>query len=241
MTLPKWVNVSNWYPRLRDNTFFTTFVKLTDKEMIVLANGRVDDPLAPQIIERIDAAMDQIPMRWRSFVSADTVAPTDTGRFTSKFGAVVSAESAWRVLCESSKVRLAVANGDTDTIVVRPYRPLTRPREFRLFIYNGELKAMSQYWLTRHFRRLNDDSLKSTFWNEAKKFVQSIKSKLPEQTLVMDVYFTRHHRIMIMDLNPWGPPTKPLLMNSWNLDWKTEFGLRLIPPPEQSAGAVPND
>ncbi len=237
MPTPKWVNTSFWYPILREHTFFTAFVKLTDKEIVALANGRINDPVAPGVIQRIDEAMDKIPMRWRSFVTADVVAPTDTGRFVSKFGAVVSAESAWRILCESSKVRLAIAEGDTDTIVVRPYRPLTRPREFRLFIYEGELKAMSQFWLTRHFRRLNDDGLKKRFWDEAVKFVESIKDKLPEKTLVMDVYFTRSHEILIIDLNVWGPPTNPLLM-SWNSDWKTVFGLRLIPEPEHAATSV---
>lgn len=233
-----WTCASKWYPALSDFTFPMQFIPLDSKEIVALANGRVDAPEAKGVIERIDAAMKQMPMLWRSFVFADCVAPTDTERFKLKNGAVVSPDSAWRILCESEKVRLAVADGATSTIVIKPFRSMTRPREFRLFVYEGQLKAMSQYWLNRHFRRLNAEFIQDDYWNRADEFVQKIMERLPCQTLVIDIYFTRQLEIMIVDLNEWGPPTQPLLMRKWNLDWKNVFGIRLIPPPVQLSGDV---
>lgn len=233
-----WTCASHWYPALSDYTFVTQFIPLEKKEIIALANGRVDAPEAEGVIDRINTAMKRIPMLWRSFVFADCVAPTDTERFKLKGGSVVSAESAWRVLCESEKVRMAVAEGLTSTIGIKQFRSMTRPREFRLFIHEGELKAMSQYWLDRHFRRLDADFIQDDYWMRALEFIEKVRKCLPAQTLVMDVYFTRQLEIMIVDINPWGPPTKPLLMRSWDIDWKTVHGLRLIPPPVLLSGDV---
>lgn len=233
-----WTCASKWYPDLAEHTFPMQFVPLRPEEIIALANGRSDAPEAAEVIQRIDAAMKRIPMLWRSFVFADSVAPTDTERFKLKGGAVVSAESAWRILCESGKVRLAVAGGHASMIGIKPYRPITQPREFRLFIQDGELKAMSQYWLNRHFRRLNADFVQEDYWNRAQKFIADIAWKLPVKTLVMDIYFTRQLEILIIDLNIWGLPTDPLLLRKWNIVWDPIPGLKLIPPPVQISGEV---
>ena len=54
---------------------------------------------------------------------------------------------------------------------------------------------------------------------------------LPIKDLVMDVYFTAEHRILIVDLNAWGEPTDPLLMRTWDRDWSEPAGIVLMPSP----------
>jgi len=114
---------------------------------------------------------------------------------------------------------------------------MNRTREFRLFLYQGKLRAMSQYWLIRHDRRL--EGRKDALWKNAIRFVDEISWLLPYPTIVMDIYFTAEGRILIIDFNPWGPPTDPLLLRTWERPWdEGDIGLRLIPPPVKVGGSV---
>ena len=95
---------------------------------------------------------------------------------------------------------------------------------------------MSQYNLIRHFRRLV--GVQERYWKIAQEFVKEISWRLPIPTLVMDIYFTHNEDILIFDLNPWGEPTAPLLLRSWERDWSNPAGLLLIPPPTKISGSV---
>ena len=215
--------VSNWYLTLADYTFPTTFVKLRDSEIQLLADG-CKEAAAEPIVKRIANA--QKAFSGSTFVTADVLAPTDTERFRNKKGAVHSAQSAWENLINSKKVRQAAAEKEFDCICVRPFRNMTHAREFRLFINDGELKLMSQYWLYRKFYRLDDRQ--ELYWNKAKEFVEEISWLLPAENIVMDIYFTSKEQIILIDFNCWGEPTRPLLAESWNIDWNIEHGLKLL-------------
>ncbi len=228
------LNASSWYGSLAEHTFPASFIKLSPSEIRALAEGDVDGDDATAVVKRLRGPMDAFP--GNCFVFVDTAAPTDTERFKGKRGAVYSPKSAWRYLCESRKVCDAVASGAADHICVRPFRRMSVPREFRLFIQDGVLKAMSQYWLIRHFRRL--EGRKEHYWDMARAFVEKIEWLLPIRTLVVDIYFTARNDILIVDLNPWGPPTDPLLLRDWDRDWSDTNGIFLIPPPRKVKGDV---
>ena len=234
----RFLRIPEWYPILASYTFLTTFVRLRSEAQLLLAGKIADDGAVEEISERIIADLKQplASVNGPCFVSVDTCAPTDTERFAKKGGAVFSAESVLRILRESKKVREAAQAGLVENICIRHYRNMTAPREFRLFIHNGELNAMSQYHLTRHFRRL--EGVRERYWEAAQKLVEDVAWRLPVKNLVMDIYFTHSGKILILDLNPWGEPTSPLLLNSWSRDWETKAGIVLIPPPKPIKGNV---
>ena len=126
--------------------------------------------------------------------------------------------------------------GEVEYICLRPFRRMNRTREFRLFIRDGQLNAMSQYYLLRHFRRL--EGVREKYWERAGEFVEHISWMLPLKTLVMDIYFTAGGEIMIVDLNPWGGATDPLLLRSWDRDWSKPAGIVLMDPPTRISGDV---
>ncbi|MDD2404660.1 MAG: hypothetical protein PHV75_01825 [Victivallaceae bacterium] len=223
----------NWYPVLADYTFLTTFIKLKPEEVQALASGLQKGSIVNAVIERLRHPMDAI--FGNCFVSVDMAAPTDTERFKGKRGAVHSPESAWRYLAESPKIRAAAANNEVANICIRPFRRMNQTREFRLFINDGKLSAMSQYWLLRHFRRL--EGVKDEFWRKAEQFVKNISWRLPEKQLVMDIYCTSDDNILIVDLNPWGQ-CDPKLLHTWERDWETPTGIVLMPPPTTISGNV---
>jgi hypothetical protein len=43
---------------------------------------------------------------------------------------------------------------------------------------------------------------------------------------------------MVIDLNKWGEPTNPLMLNTWNRDWSQSAGIVLMPPPISISGDV---
>ncbi len=227
-----------WYPVLASHTFLTSFVRLRPEAVAELADGVKEGgkkhPAVKEAIEALRRPMSAIP--GNCFTAVDVCAPTDTERFEFKRGAVFSPESAWRYLAESRKVRAAAAAGQVEYICLRPFRRMNRTREFRLFIRDGELNAMSQYHLIRHFRRL--EGVKQDYWKQAKKFIDTVSWLLPLRTLVMDIYFTSDRQILIVDLNPWGGTTDPLMLRSWSRDWSESAGIVLMPPPTRISGEV---
>lgn len=235
------LSIPGWYQELGPYTFETKFLKLRPEAVAALAQGAgggekisMDSEISRQVIAELKLLMRTVP--GNSFVSVDCCAPTDTERFMQKGGAVYSAKSAWFYLVQSEKVASAAAAGMVEHICVRPFRRVSKAREFRLFIRDGKLVAMSQYHLIRHFRRL--EGVKERYWNYAVEFINKISWQLPVKDLVMDIYITASNRIMIFDLNCWGEPTSPLLLNSWERDWDEASGIHLILPPTPISGTV---
>ncbi|QSH40268.1 hypothetical protein P0136_00550 [Lentisphaerota bacterium ZTH] len=226
--------VHNWYPELAGYALLTSFVKLRPEEITALAEGITKGPEVAGAVKRLKQCMANIS--GSSFVSADVCSPTDTERFAAKHGAVHSARSAWRFLAKSEKVQHAAASGEFEYLVVRPYRRMNQTREFRLFIRDGELKGMSQYWLIRHFRRL--EGIKEKLWQRAEKFFDEISWCLPEQDLVMDIYITSDDQVILVDINKWGGSTDPLLFRKWDRDWSETAGIVLMPSPTKIFGNV---
>ena len=68
--------------------------------------------------------------------------------------------------------------------------------------------------------------------------MRSISWLLPVKTLVMDIYFTASGKILIIDLNPWGEPTDPLLLRTWERNWSCPAGIVLMDPPTKISGDV---
>ena len=227
--------VQNYYPLFAHCSMPATFAFLRDPEIEALAAGEYSGKYAISAIRRISEAMR--PFHGKHFVSTDFAAPTDSPRFlSSKRGSVVSAESAWISLAGSAKIRALAAAGDVQCICVRKFRVFDIPREYRLFIRNGELLAMSQRFLIRHYRRLVHRQ--EDYWNVAKRFFEEIKGLLPVDTLTVDIYITCKRKVIVMDLNPWGEPTDPLMYRDWNREVKEPLGCLLVPPPCMISGDV---
>ena len=226
-----------WYPRLSAFSLPTSFVSLSPAEIQALADGKTaDDPEVKRVIPRLVSVMSLFS--YNRFLSTDLAAPVDSERFMTKRGAVRSAESGWNVLASSERIRKSAARGEVSCICVRPFRRVDLSREFRLFIKGGKLFAMSQYWLTRHFPRI--EKRKEEFWKQAQAFVEANGWAFPLQDVAADVYFTSSGRILIMDLNPLEPPTDPLMFSTWDaFQWDGEpAGIRIIPPPHLVSGDV---
>ena len=238
MTVKEFCRLPVWYPLLEKYTFPTRFVPVTPEAEALISRGNAGENLKllpiSDLMARLKNELEYIP--GNAFASVDCCAPTDTERFQLKKGATYSARSTFRNLASSEKVRSAAERGEISFIALRPFRNMSKPREFRLFINGGKLVAMSQYHLIRHFRRL--EGIKEKLWREAVQFVESIADILPQEPLVMDIYFTAGGKIMIVDFNEWGAPTDPLMLKTWDRDWTEIAGIVLMAPPVKISGDV---
>ena len=227
--------VQNYYQKLSHCTLPAEFVRLQPDEAAALAAGETEGEVVKGIIRKISEAMRSF--RGKRFISVDFCAPTDCPRYlSSKHGSVASAESGWYSLVTSPKIREMAAAGLVECICIRAFRTFDVPREFRLFVKNGKLAAMSQRFLIRHFRRLEKRT--EEYWDLADEFIQSVSGLLPEQDIVVDIYITSRKKVIMLDLNPWGEPTDPLMMASWNRDLSAPLGCLIVPPPHMISGDV---
>ncbi len=237
----RFFRVPVWYPDLAPYTWETKFVKLPAEAVQMFASATPEnckELLYNDVSKRLMADMSELlsDIPGNAFVFVDTCAPTDTERYASKGGAVYSARSALSNLLQSRKVVEAARRGEVEYICMRPFRNITKAREFRLFIHDGKLSAMSQYHLIRHFRRL--EGVKDNYWKKAVKFVDKISWRLAVKTLVMDIYITSDRDIFIVDINPWGGDTDPLMLMTWERDWTETAGIKLMAPPTALSGDV---
>ncbi len=229
--------IPNWYPRLSTFSLPTSFVALNELEIAALAAGETaDSPVSQKVLPRLEKAMSRYG--YNRFLSVDLAAPKDSRRFAEKRGAVRSAKSAWNVLADSEIVRASAQRGEVSCICVRPFRRMDHAREFRLFIKDGKLFAMSQYWLDRHYPKMQKYARQ--YWAAAVSFIGENIWAFPLKDIVADIYFTSDGEILVMDLNPLAPETDPLMFNNWSsFDWTGEpAGLLIVPEPRELSGDV---
>ena len=138
--------ISEWYPHLGHLTFPTVFIGLNNQERDALIDGNKPSGLA----DRITRAVGSLP--GSCVAGLDDCMPTDSATFQ-KSKAFKRGDLALKMFAESAKVKESLGAG-SKTITIRPYRRMDKTREFRLFIKEGELKAVSQRNLERHFKRL---------------------------------------------------------------------------------------
>ncbi len=232
--------ISSWYDRLGYHSFPTVFVGLRadQKTALLEAAGRdvVDSPTSS--VEKSVAAALQKAIRalpGSCFVGADVCAPTDSPLFAES-ASVSNGDRAWQMLTSSPKVRQALQQDQTSRLTVRPFRNMNRIREFRLFLYDRELVAMSQMNLERHFKRFarRHDQL----WGQGCELATAFRDGLPADHAVVDIYFCSNGDALLVDMNQWGEPTDPLLLRTWDQDWTARPGLKLIAPPLDLSGDV---
>jgi hypothetical protein len=226
--------VSDWYTSLACFTFPTVFIHLSPEEIETVATGTTNGPDVTRIQERISRALPHI--RGSAFIHADVCTPTDSATFKEHKGAIRSGERGWTMLVESDKVKGAFAEGLTERICLHSYRRMEPIREFRAFVRNRKIVAMSQMKLNRHYGRLN--GRREEIWTKGQRLIAEIANELPADDLVIDLYLTSAGDYMIIDMNLWGEPTDPLLLRTWDRDWSEELGLKLIEKPTKLGGEV---
>ncbi|KAL8541481.1 hypothetical protein ACS0TY_002667 [Phlomoides rotata] len=105
-------------------------------------------------------------------------------------------------------------------LALRKWYPSLHPEmEFRCFVHHKVLVGISQREVTNFYPALLDgkDELETMI---RKLFLENVKENFGSECYVFDVYVTRDGRVKVLDFNPWGAPTLPLLFTWVELEEK---------------------
>lgn len=86
--------------------------------------------------------------------------------------------------------------------------------EFRCFVCAGQLVGISQREVTAYYPSLLErkDELRELIRDF---FIDHVEGRFKSENYTFDVYVTKDRRVKLMDFNPWGAFTLPLLF-----DWE---------------------
>ncbi|EGG22582.1 cell division cycle protein [Cavenderia fasciculata] len=103
------------------------------------------------------------------------------------------------------------------TLVLRKYHNLFHSMEFRCFVKNNQLIAISQRDTSTYYKFLQEK--KQHLQDLIQQFFNTIvKDKFDDINYTFDVYITRDDKVYLMDFNPIHPSTDALLF-----DWEELF------------------
>lgn len=227
------IGISDWYSTLGELSFPTVFLRLDAAERRALIEADDAAPASRRLGKRLQSALRSL--FGSGVVGTDVCAPTDSPSF--RYGRRLRfGRTSWRLLAASEKVRGVLAAGETDCLIVRPYRRMDRAREFRMFVYRGQFAGLSQYHLDRYLPGI--EKRQREILTKARKLVERIAPRLPAESVAVDVYLTSDGEFMLVDINDWGGDTSPLLMRTWEHDWANEDRLALVPEPVNMKGDI---
>lgn len=98
-------------------------------------------------------------------------------------------------------------------LVLRKWYSLEEALQFRCFVGEGELLAISQREVSRCYGFLQSMSSEIR-WKIDRFFEDKIRPHFDQSHYVFDVYITRKGSVRLVDFNTWGGATLPLLF-SW--------------------------
>lgn len=103
------------------------------------------------------------------------------------------------------------------SVVLREWQHnLTEDMEFRVFVYNDQVTAISQYNPYCVFDSLISEHYLDKLHKNISDFVKSVHAKINRSEYIIDLAILDNH-ISIVELNPFAPSTGPCLF-----DWKRD-------------------
>ncbi|KAL0558375.1 hypothetical protein IC582_002937 [Cucumis melo] len=115
-------------------------------------------------------------------------------------------------------------------LALRKWYPSLRPEmEFRCFVKNRNLIGISQREVTTFYPAVVEkkERLREVI---REFFIDHVKANFELENYTFDVYVTRNESVKIVDFNPWGAFTLPLLFDWEELEEeeKEEIDLRIV-------------
>lgn len=238
-----------WVQQFREDTPMTRFVHLPAEFVRHLSRGQVylsshDTPTDPLEIEWSDGTVETLPASPRGddpfgVEAAIRTALAELGSDVSpKMDAVCPIDATWAnfhrstrcscvddvliLLKSSERVLNALTPSRGATLALREWLDLDPRMEFRLFVRDAALVAVS-HRAPLGMYRFNDDDADTLVRRLSTWFSSRIRMKFHHfRNYVVDVCVVQPRRILLIDLAPWGDQTDALLF-SWDeldrADW----------------------
>lgn len=247
-------NMQRWYPAIENYTAKTDFIHLTPSEIKIIRNMQTlcmargfdtrDYLELNDLLDRLRPYFESTPIKHR-FFKLSSVSPKDI-RDAPCYDEMVqycrsqcTSKGQYRKLCVHSpeeciwlllnSERLYATMKDRPFghyLVFREWVDANPEFEFRCFIYDGQLTAISQYHSLTDFRFTAEQAVEygnmiRDFWN-----LSGIRDKLLNGTgvndWVMDVVITDNSILRVVELNGFGAH---MITGSAQYCWKLDYDL----------------
>ena len=118
-------------------------------------------------------------------------------------------------------------------LVMRKWYDINKAMEFRVFVRDGRLRGVTQRYMKNAYRFLVDEEFRGRIGGIIGGFYEeNVKGRFPDLSFTMDVYIEskvdNNWRVWIVDFNPWGNLTNPLLFDWDELSQDKAFEFRVI-------------
>lgn len=210
--------IDEWYPLVNKIASSLTFkcyiINLTKKHRQLLISKQFDNPGLQNLKKKIRKIMiKNHHIKWW-FVKLNSVSPKDENK-SGKQHKFNSVNLILKRLVESERTFTFLVNDDNARIILRPWLDIDEKWEFRCFIRNRKLRAISHYKCYTYYPEFQDKSVQETIRQRITKFFQSAKPHIPYDDCVMDIViwddsempsFQNQH-IHIIEFNEFGGET----------------------------------
>ena len=207
----------------------TIFLPLTEKETAGIREniGQVDadTPAMVSLAQKIDAIIEK-EYPEGCFIKMVSRSPKD-----SYLGSKISllcgnGKEALNLLCDSERISddTYMFNPEFSCLALRQWIDMSSMLEFRLFVKDGALQGASQYFYCNFLKEIVEH--KDFFWERIKEKFESIKEYLPQEDLIVDLFWDED-RMLVIECNPYNRDTDPCLFS-----WDSEIeGFRVLEVP----------
>lgn len=191
----------------------------------------------PDVEEALAAAIREF--NGQAFIKFNWSAPLDaswmnagTMKCQSAHDALLLVKSSDRIIFDVERMfelipHATITRPTHPTLVVRKWANLHPSMEFRIFVLDGKLIGICQRNCTTHFPFLAADMPRITK-TLTQFFTSSVHSRALLPSYTMDVYLDQKNRVWIIDFNPWGAPTCPLLFSWEEFSTLSEMQARVV-------------
>lgn len=157
----------------------------------------------------------------RAFVRLGSRSPKDTPLAVLTGGGAASGAEALRLLCGPSRrlafdLRRAVRHGLAPWVFLREWHDIPWWAEYRCFLRDGALVGISQYHTGHPLPQASRSGL-SGIRAAIARLMREVLAIWGEAPVVADVWADASGHAMLIELNPWGPPTEPAFF-CWQRD-----------------------
>lgn len=110
--------------------------------------------------------------------------------------------------------------------IMRSFEPIPYHNEFRVFVYEGQITAISQYDHRLYFPELNTGDARERIQETITAFFRDeVRELLGSKSYIIDLGITQEGKVKVIELNPYEPTTGAAMF-SWEDELKLLQGER---------------
>lgn len=208
-------HIDKWYASVPPSVTIDCYLfPLSESERQLIVAKHLTHPELQPLIKKMEKLMSEHKDQKKWFFKLNSVSSKDTALTDVPSG---SALPILQNLVQSTRTFTYLQSDKNAQIILRPWYDIPKKYEFRCFVHEKKLRAISQYECYTYYPDFQDKKLQKTLCDRIANFYQSIKDegKFPYEDCVMDVLVWddapipsfKDQNVFIIEFNQFGGET----------------------------------